>query len=125
MPWRGVRWKKKFSLDMACEAFERQLTEYAELSGEERTLADAHLAQCAACRDFWEALKAVDAHLSAQFTRSGVSADFASQVRRRVTRQSSVERLSYIPEILDFVGWGAIVALLGLAAWWFSPLIPL
>ena len=32
--------------------------------------------------------------------------------------------LSFVPEILDFVGWGAIVALLGMMAWWVVPFIP-
>jgi hypothetical protein len=45
-------------------------------------------------------------------------------VRQQVERYTSARRLSFVPEVLDFVGWGAIVALLGLMAWWVLPHIP-
>jgi predicted anti-sigma-YlaC factor YlaD len=109
---------------MACPEFEYRLIEYAALEGEARACVDTHLAECAGCREFLEALRVVDAELTAQFGGREVSAAFAPAVRRRVERDASARRLSFVPEVLDFVGWGAIVALLGLMAWWVLPVIP-
>ena|SRR5437773_10259503 len=109
---------------MACQEFEDRLIEYADIEGEARTCVDTHLAECASCRKFLEALRVVDTELTARFAEREVSAAFAPAVRRRVEREASARRLSFVPEVLDFVGWGAILALLGLMAWWILPPIP-
>jgi predicted anti-sigma-YlaC factor YlaD len=109
---------------MACPEFEDRLIEYAELEGEARACVDTHLAECAGCRQFLEALRVVDRELTAQFTGREVSAAFLPAVRRRVQDEGLARRPSMIPELLDFVGWGAIVALIGLLAWWTIPFIP-
>jgi hypothetical protein len=101
------------------------LIEYAELAGEARARVDAHVAQCTGCGEFLEALSAVDEGLGAEIGgRREVSVEFAAAVRTRVRREASVGRPSLIPELLDFTGWAAIVALIGLLAWWVSPLVP-
>ncbi len=111
---------------MPCAEFQDLLIEYAELAGDARARVDAHLAQCTGCGEFLEAFGAVDEGLGAEIARRReVSVEFASAVRTRVRREASVRRPSLIPELLDFTGWGAIVALIGLLAWWVSPLIPL
>ena len=33
-------------------------------------------------------------------------------------------RGSFLPELLDSLGWAAIVALIGLIVWWAVPLVP-
>jgi|SRR5579864_1048674 anti-sigma factor RsiW len=109
---------------MACAEFEERLLEYAELANGERARVDAHAAQCASCREFLEALRTVDSQLTAQLASLEVTPAFAPAVRRRVRRESAVARPSLVPELLDFVGWGAIVALLVLLAWWLAPLSP-
>jgi predicted anti-sigma-YlaC factor YlaD len=109
---------------MGCAEFQELLVEYAELVGDSRARVDAHLAECSGCREFLEALQTVDAALAAQFGDCETSAEFATAVRRRVGRETAMRRPSFIPEVLDFVGWGAIVALIALLAWWVSPLIP-
>lgn len=109
---------------MRCAELHDLLLEYAELVGDTRARVDAHVAQCSGCREFLEALCAVDAELSAEIGgHSEVSATFQSAVRTRVRRESSV-RPSPIPELLDLIGWGAILTLIGLLAWWISPLVP-
>jgi anti-sigma factor RsiW len=108
---------------MACPEFEYRLIEYADIEGEARACVDAHLAECPGCREFLDALRVVDIQL-ARFSGREVSAAFAPAVRRRVEREAAARRLSFVPELLDFVGWGAIVALLGLMAWWVLPHIP-
>ena len=109
---------------MACAEFEELLLEYAELAGDERERTDTHIAHCDRCRDFFEALRAVDAALTSQFADREVTSVFTSTVRQRVQREVSPKQPSWIPEILDFVGWAAVVALLGLLAWWISPQLP-
>ncbi len=109
---------------MGCAEFQELLLEYGELSGDGRAPVDAHVGQCAGCREFLQALDAVDAQLGAQFGGRETSAGFAPAVRRRVNREAAVRRPSLVPEVLDFVGWIAIVALIGVLAWWVSPLIP-
>ncbi len=109
---------------MACPEFEDRLIEYADIEGEARACVDAHLADCAGCRQFLEALRVVDTELTARFARREVSTTFAATVRHRVERGAAERPLSFVPEILDFVGWGAIVALFGLMAWWAVPFIP-
>ncbi len=109
---------------MACGEFQELLVEYAELVGDTRARVDSHLAQCSGCREFLGALRAVDAALGAQFEGQRPSAAFAPAVQRRVNREAATRRPSFVPELLDFVGWGAIVALIALLAWWVSPLVP-
>jgi len=108
---------------MACAEFEERLLEYAELANGERARVDAHLAQCSGCREFLEALRRVDSQLSAQLADLELTGTFASAVQRRVQQERFAARPSPVPELLDFVGWGAIVALLGLFAWWLAPLV--
>jgi|SRR5579863_3406078 len=110
---------------MACAEFEDLLADYAELSGESRLRVDAHAATCADCQEFLDALHAVDATLAAQFAGREVSAGFGQAVRRRVQRKTAVRRPSFIPELLDFVGWSAIIAVIAFTLYWASALIPI
>jgi anti-sigma factor RsiW len=108
---------------MACAEFEERLLEYAELANGERARVDAHTAQCASCREFLEALATVDSQLTTQLASLVVTPAFAPAVRRRVRHEGFAARPSLVPELLDLVGWGAIVALLGLLGWWLTPLV--
>ena len=108
---------------MACAEFEDRLLEYAELTNGERSRVEAHAAQCSSCREFLEALRTVDSQLTAQLAGFELAPAFAPMVRLRVRHESPTARPSVVPELLDFVGWGAIVALLGLLAWWLAPLV--
>lgn len=107
---------------MACAEFEERLLEYAELANGEQALVDAHAAHCSHCREFFEALHTVDSQLTAQLGGREVTAGFATAVRRRVRYEGSAAP-SLVPELLDFVGWGAIVALLGMLAWRLVPFV--
>jgi len=109
---------------MACAEFEERLLEYAELANGERARVEAHAAQCSSCREFLEALRTVDSQLTAQLAGFELTPAFAPMVRRRLRHENSTARPSVVPELLDFVGWGAIVTLLGLLAWWLGPLTP-
>lgn len=109
---------------MQCGEFEERLLDYAGLATEARASVDAHIAQCAGCQEFFEAMRAVDAALTAQFAAREVTAAFAPMVRRRIQRDASARQPSWIPEILDFVGWVAIVALIAMIGWFLGPQLP-
>src|SRR5215471_7799441 len=84
-----------------CEEFEDLLNGYSELSAEERRSVDVHLSACAHCREFLETLAVLDRSLTALY--SGAEP-------RRVFDPSTVHQPSPLPEVLDFVGWAAVAA---------------
>lgn len=96
---------------MPCDDFESWLQDYAELEGESRLATDAHLAVCPDCRSYLEALAEADAALSARFAARRAPVGFEQAVLRRMERQLPLRRPPYLPEILDFVGWAAVVAI--------------
>jgi anti-sigma factor RsiW len=106
---------------MACAEFEDRLLEYAVLPEAERRSVDAHVAGCAGCREFLDALASVDRELTAHFSGREVSANFNQAVTARVRRETAHRRPSLVPEVLDFVGWGAIVTLIALFIYWLTP----
>jgi anti-sigma factor RsiW len=110
---------------MACADYEDRLLDYAGLTAEARARVDAHVAQCTACREFRDALGVVDAGLTAAFAGRDVSARFAPALGQRLRQESSLKRPSWVPELLDSLGWSSIVALVALLAWWLSPLASL
>jgi hypothetical protein len=95
---------------MACAEFEDRLVDYAELASEERAPVDCHLAACAGCQAFLEALAALDEALFPKFRESAVSPAFRRSVLDRARREDLLRRPSYLPEVLDFVGWAAVLA---------------
>src|SRR5437879_4443896 len=109
---------------MPCAEYENRLLEYAELPQDERRRVDAHAAGCAGCREFLDALVLVDEELSAQFSGREVSAGFTGALTARIRREPAPRRPSFVPELLDFVGWGAIVALIALVVYWLAPHMP-
>ena len=87
---------------MPCDRFEDLLTGFSELSAEEREPADAHLAACADCREYLETLAALDRNLTTLYR--GVQPT-------RPFNPASVLEPSALPEILDFCGWAAVLAI--------------
>ena len=87
---------------MPCEAFEDLLNGYSELPAAERAAVDAHLTACPACSDFLETLMALDRSLTALYS---------AVEPRRAFDPASVKQPSPLPEILDFVGWAAVAAI--------------
>jgi anti-sigma factor RsiW len=110
---------------MACAEFEDLLLDYADLSSAERVRADGHVAGCTACREFLAALQAVDTNLMAQYSHRVLDANFDHALKRRIQQEIPAARPSLVPELLDFIGWAGILALVALIALWISPLIHL
>jgi len=92
-----------------CPDMEGRLLEYSDLTVEEQRRVDAHLTSCPACRAWVEDLKRVDADLSAAFAAVRLPPEFEAGVLRAARRERLWRRPSPLPEILDFIGWAAVI----------------
>src|SRR5277367_4321902 len=103
---------------MPCPAFEDRLSGYSELTVGERRSVDSHLAGCGDCREYLETLAEVDRELAGLYgglqPHSGFAAASRAAAFRQPLRQSAPP--SAWPEVLDFCGWAAIVAIVFLLA---------
>jgi hypothetical protein len=103
---------------MPCAGFEDFLRGYDELTAAERRSADLHLTNCADCREYLETLADLDRELAGlyQGLQPGFlnSSGFAAGIISRTGAFSQPRRPSAWPEILDFCGWAAIVAIVAL-----------
>ena len=97
---------------MACHEFEERLLVYDELASDQRRNISAHLIHCEDCRSFLLALSEVDTALQAAFADTTVSADFSEAVVHKLVGSPMRRRPSLIPELLDAIGWGAVIAIL-------------
>ena len=100
---------------MPCASFEDRLLDYGTLTAAERTSVDAHLANCAACREYIDVLAAMDAGLTNLY--GGLSLSPALPARA-----VAPAKLSFVPELLDFLGWAAVIALVVGALLFFVPM---
>jgi anti-sigma factor RsiW len=105
---------------MPCAAFEDLLSGYDELTSGQRQSVNAHLAVCADCREHLAALAALDRELAALYQGLQPHAGFAAGV---LSRTAAIHKPlgqphppSAWPEVLDFCGWAAIVAIVALLA---------
>lgn len=88
---------------MACPRFDDLLR------GDERAF--AHAARCEECRARLEALADVDAALEAAFQGVTAPPGLAAHARLVAARETPLRRPSILPEVLDFIGWAAVLAL--------------
>jgi hypothetical protein len=106
---------------MPCPAFEDLLRGYDELTPGERRNAGAHLAVCGDCREYLETLADLDRELVGLYEGlqppPGFMTDrFAADIRSRASTYWQPHPPSAWPEVLDFCGGAAIVAIVGFLA---------
>jgi hypothetical protein len=80
--------------------------------------AAGHLAHCASCRAFREALAEADAQLTGALAGVIAPPEFEAAVRRRI---QAARPPSWLPEILDFIAWSGCAAAAGAALWAVMP----
>lgn len=98
---------------MACPDFEDLV----------RDGAGDHAEHCEDCRALLDALADVDATFDAAFAGISAPPSLAAVVRARVAREFPVRRPSLLPEVLDFIGWAAVLALAAVLLPRFLPLL--
>jgi len=98
---------------MACPEFDDLLREGA----------GGHAERCEECRALLDALARVEGIFDRAFTGIGAPPGMAAAVRARLMRECPVPRPSVIPEILDFIGWAAVLAVIAIVIPRFLPLI--
>jgi hypothetical protein len=91
---------------MACPEFEDLLNGRA----------GNHAARCEECRALLDALADVDAALETAFAGITAPPGLAAAVRARVSHEAPLRAPSMMPEVLDFIGWAAVLAL-AVALW--------
>lgn len=82
-----------------------------------------HAAHCEDCRALLDALADVDATFEAAFAGIAAPPSLAAAVRLRVERELPLRRPSLVPEVLDFIGWAAVLVLAAVLLPRFLPLI--
>lgn len=90
---------------MACPSFE-------ELMRADKPQVAEHAAHCEECRALLEAAAEVEATLESAFRGISAPPGLAARVRRQVSREKPLRRPSWTPEVLDFIGWAAVLALI-------------
>ena len=105
---------------MPCASFEDLVIDYVELSVADRDSVDAHLANCANCREYLDLVAHIDTGLAGLYSGAQVPAAIEKAVRARAAAEARLVRPSPLPEVLDFIGAAGIsAAILSLA-----PLLP-
>jgi len=114
---------------MPCPSFEDRLLDYDELSAGERESVHAHVVGCTDCREYLEALTGIDAQLTKLYAGARVSPEFFSAQPRshqpvafRISAETRLHKPSFIPEVLDFLGWASVIAVVVCAALVFVPI---
>jgi hypothetical protein len=95
---------------MPCAVWDDLLLDYSELATGERQAADAHLADCADCREYLETMGRLETGLVELYSGAHVSPAFRSEVLSSLNAGIGLEQPSVLPEVLDFIGWAGIIA---------------
>ena len=85
--------------------------------------AASHAAHCEECRALLDALADVDATLETAFTNISAPPGSASRARARAIGETRLRRPSALPEVLDFIGWAAVLTLVAVLVPRFLPAI--
>jgi hypothetical protein len=101
---------------MACPRFEDLLR------GGSGTAAD-HASRCDECRALLEAFYDVDATLDAAFAGIAAPPGLAARARAQAARETRLRRPSPLPEVLDFIGWAAVLTLAAVLLPRFLPVV--
>jgi hypothetical protein len=97
---------------------------YADLLAEDRDKVDSHFANCKDCRRYFDALLELDAALIAQFSGIEPPAAFRKGIDARTSTPSTLIPPSWLPELLDFIGWASVAAVALVLLWALLPLPP-
>ena len=86
---------------MACPQLEELLSEGG----------GGHAAHCEECQALLDALAQVDATFTAAFACISAPPGLAAAVNARVAKEFPERSPSLVPEVLDLIGWAAVLAM--------------
>src|SRR5881296_1419851 len=92
---------------MPCREFEERLLDYGKLEPGLRERVEQHLGSCSECRAFLHALGEIDAALGLAAARLQTPPELIERVHLRVRQELPELKPSWLPEILDLIGWSA------------------
>lgn len=98
---------------MACPHFEDLLNERNA----------GHVAHCEECRALMDALARVDATFDAAFGHISAPPGLAEAVQARIARLRPERRLTPVPEVLDLIGWAAVLVIAAVVVPRFAELV--
>jgi hypothetical protein len=98
---------------MACPGFEELL----------RQGPGGHASHCEDCGALLGAWTDVDSRLNTAFRNVSAPPSLAAAVRMRIAQEEDIRRPTPLPEILDFIGWAAVLTLCAVLAPLFIPLL--
>jgi hypothetical protein len=84
---------------------------------------DGHAARCQECAALLEAWADVDAGLEAAWRGVHAPPSLAAAVRLRIDAERSCRAPSLLPEVLDLIGWLAILTIVAVVVPRFVPLL--
>jgi hypothetical protein len=82
-----------------------------------------HAARCQECRALLEAFGEVDATLDAAFRGISAPPGLVARARAQAARETPLRRPSPLPEVLDFIGWAAVLTLAAVLLPRFLPVV--
>lgn len=103
-----------------CEEWEELLLQYRELEPATRRNVDVHLVTCPDCRDFLEALDAIDLELTGALSEVVPAPGFDTRVKARTGSSVRAPRPGLI-EALDGIGWLSMAGILALVTAHWAP----
>jgi hypothetical protein len=106
---------------MACAEFQDRLIDYEDASPRERTELDVHLARCADCRSYWNTLEQLDGALALRYSVPPAPHVLEDRIRTRIAAEARLPRVSFLPEVLDFIGGASLLAIACGLAWLLVP----
>jgi hypothetical protein len=99
------------------------MTDCPELEDLLKEGSGGHAAHCSKCRELLDALAQVDSALDAAFGNISAPPDLEIAVRAGISRVCSEGRPSILPEVLDLIGWAAVLAAAAIAVPYFASLL--
>jgi hypothetical protein len=82
-----------------------------------------HAAHCEECRALLDAAADVDAAFEDAFAGISAPPGLTASVRARISMEEARHRPSLVPELLDLIGWAAVLALVAALSPRFMPLL--
>ncbi len=82
-----------------------------------------HAAHCQECRALLDALAHVDATFESAFAHISAPPGMAAAVRLRTAQASPGRAPTWIPEVLDLIGWAAVLAIAAIVVPQFAALL--